>query len=206
MWREATLRIAADGGAVNARRSLVLPPHIVIGDMDSLDEATHVWCEQAQAEWISHPRAKAKTDLELALDLARARGASEIVLLGVLGGRFDQQLANVLLLVSMAQARMSTRIVGPAFEAQVAWAHVTVTGHSGETVSLIPLTPQVEGVTTQGLLYPLRSETLYLGSTRSISNELAATRAEVTLTGGVLLVVHQVQQEDTKISQRREGN
>jgi thiamine pyrophosphokinase len=205
LWRDATLRIAADGGAMNARRALALPPHIISGDMDSMDADTFAWCKASHVELIRHPRAKVKTDLELALDLARERGASEIVLLGVLGGRFDQQLANVLLLVSMARARMPTRIVGHAFEAQVAWEHAIVMGHSGETVSLIPLTPQVEGVATEGLLYPLRDETLYLGSTRSISNELVTTHAEVILTSGVLLVAHQFQHEATEISQRHEA-
>ncbi len=206
LWRDAILRIAADGGAVNARRTLALPPHIVIGDMDSIDADTFAWCEASHVELIRHPRAKAKTDLELALELARERGASEIVLLGVLGGRFDQQLANVLLLVSLARARMPTRIVGHSFEAQVAWAHAVVDGQHGDTVSLIPLTPSVEGVITEGLLYPLHGETLYLGSTRSISNELSAARAQVTLTSGVLLVVHQFQHKGTKLSQRhKEG-
>ena len=43
VWQRAELRIAADGGAQNARLFLSLPPQVVIGDLDSLDEETRVW-------------------------------------------------------------------------------------------------------------------------------------------------------------------
>ena len=190
LWRVADLRIAADGGAVNARAHLALPPHVVIGDLDSLDDATRAWCASAHAEMIQHPAAKNETDLELALDLAHARGATEITVLGALGGRFDQELSNVLLLTKLARARVTARIAGADFDAWVAWERAVVAGRVGETVSLIPLTERVDGVVTRGLKYPLRDETLLLGYARGVSNELAAARAEVSFTRGLLLVVH----------------
>jgi len=190
LWRVADLRIAADGGAVNARAHLALPPHVVIGDLDSLDDATRAGCASAHAEMIQHPAAKNETDLELALDLAHARGATEITVLGALGGRFDQELSNVLLLTKLARARVTARIAGADFDAWVAWERAVVAGRVGETVSLIPLTERVDGVVTRGLKYPLRDETLLLGYARGVSNELAAARAEVSFTRGLLLVVH----------------
>lgn len=190
LWRAADLRIAADGGAANARAHLALPPHILIGDFDSLDQATRAWCESAHAEMIQHPVAKNETDLGLALDLAHSRGATEVTVLGALGGRFDQEFSNVLLLTKLAAAHVTTRIAGADFDAWVAWEHAVVTGRIGETVSLIPLTERVDGVVTQGLKYPLRDETLLRDSARGVSNELAADRAEISFTRGLLLVVH----------------
>ena len=190
LWRGADLRIAADGGAVNARAHLALPPHILIGDLDSLDESTRGWCEQAHTEMIQHPRAKDQTDLELALDLAIARGATEITILGALGGRFDQTLANVLLLAKPTFARITARIAGADFNAWIAWECASVRGRIGDTVSLIPLTERVEDIVTEGLLYPLRNETLYFGAARGVSNELVAEQAEIAFTRGLLLVVH----------------
>jgi thiamine pyrophosphokinase len=189
-WRAADLRIAADGGAVNARQYLALAPHVLIGDLDSLDDATRAWCAQAHVETIQHPRVKNETDLELALDLAMTRGATEITLLGALGGRLDQMLANVLLLVKPARAHIATHIAGVDFDAWLAWERATIRGRIGETVSLIPLTEHVEGIVTKGLRYPLRNETLYLGAARGVSNELIAEHAEVTFVRGLLLVVH----------------
>jgi thiamine pyrophosphokinase len=190
LWRSADLRIAADGGAVNARAHLALAPHVLVGDLDSLDAATRAWCEEARVETIPHPRAKDQTDLELALDLAIARGATEITILGALGGRFDQTLANALLLVKPAMARIPARIAGADFDAWLAWERATITGRVGETVSLIPLTEQVQGIVTEGLLYPLRNETLYLGAARGVSNALVAERAEIRFARGLLLVIH----------------
>jgi tetratricopeptide (TPR) repeat protein len=73
-----------------------------------------------------------------------------------------------------------------------------ITGQAGDTVSLIPLGGDAEGITTRGLEYPLAKETLRLGSTRGISNVLlrqasAADTASVTLEAGLLLcaVIHQ---------------
>ncbi|CAG0946319.1 Thiamine pyrophosphokinase [Anaerolineae bacterium] len=186
IWRDADLRIAADGGAVNARKYLSRAPHIVIGDLDSMDDVTRAWC--AQAEFITYPREKDKTDLELALDLATQRGATEITILGALGGRFDQMIANVFLLAK--NIRVPTRLAGMEFEAWSASNHAVITGQIGETVSLIPLTERVEGIVTHALKYPLRDETLTFGHARGVSNELVAERAEITFTRGLLLVVH----------------
>lgn len=190
LWRAADLRIAADGGTVNARARLGLPPHVVIGDLDSLDEITRAWCANAHAEMLQHPVAKDETDLELALELARQRGANEITILGAVGGRIDQTLANALLLTKMATTHTDARIAGADFDAWIAWGRAAITGRVGETVSLIPLTERVEGIVTQGLKYPLHDETLFLGSPRGVSNELTVEDAEVTFTCGLLMVVH----------------
>ena len=190
LWRTADLRIAADGGAVNARTHLALAPHVLIGDLDSLDEPTRAWCAAAHTETIQHPREKNETDLELALDLACQRGATQITLLGALGGRFDQMLANVFLLANPASQHIATRIAADDIDAWIAWERAVVQGHRGDTVSLIPLSEQVDGVVTQGLKYPLRSETLFQSKARGVSNELVGDRAEISFARGLLLVVH----------------
>jgi thiamine pyrophosphokinase len=59
----------------------------------------------------------------------------------------------------------------------------------GACCSLIPLTTVAEGVTTGGLLYPLRGEDLTVGSTRGISNEIIGEEGTVRIRGGLLLVV-----------------
>lgn len=186
LWQRGDLRIAADGGARNAREQLALPPDVVIGDLDSLDEQTRGWLEAAKVEFIRYPRAKDQTDLELALDLALKRGAGSATLLGALGGRADQSLSNVLLLTRAPQVV----IAEAASEMWAAADGASIEGSIGDTVSLIPIDALVEGVVTRDLEYPLRDEDLLRGSTRGISNRLTATRAEVRWKKGLLLVVH----------------
>ncbi len=190
IWRNADLRIAADGGALNAHQHLELAPHILIGDFDSLDDPTRAWCENAHTEFMPYPSAKDETDLELAIDLALARGAEEITILGALGGRFDQMIANTFLLIKPASRQIPARLAGAKFDAWIATQQATITGKIGETVSLIPLTERVEGMVTRGLKYPLQKETLYLGSSRGVSNVLIAEHAEMVFDQGMVLVVH----------------
>ena len=62
-------------------------------------------------------------------------------------------------------------------------------GRSGDLVSLLPMGPGVEGVTTDGLAYPLRDEPLPIGGARGLSNVRVATEARVVLRRGLLLIV-----------------
>lgn len=186
IWERADLRIAADGGARNARLFLERAPQIVIGDMDSLDDETRESLTNANVEMIQHPRAKDETDLELALLLAQTRGADEITILAAFGGRVDQFLANILLLSRMPHVRIAAQ----ESEMWVGTGNEEITGSAGDTVSLIPLSGRVEGIVTTDLEYPLRAETLELGSTRGISNVMLTARAQVTWSEGTLLLVH----------------
>lgn len=186
IWQQADLRIAADGGARHARLFLERAPDIVIGDLDSLDDETRAWLDHYQAECIRHPRTKDQTDLELALELAQARGATNVTILGAFGGRVDQWIANVLLLTRAPEVK----VVDAAGELWVASGYARIEGHSGDTVSLIPLDERVEGMVTEGLEYPLRQEALMRGSTRGISNVMLAERATVHWKKGLLLIVH----------------
>jgi thiamine pyrophosphokinase len=56
-------------------------------------------------------------------------------------------------------------------------------------VSLLPYGHGVEGVTTEGLAYPLRDEPLPAGPARGLSNVRARDDAAVTVRRGLLLVV-----------------
>lgn len=186
LWERGDLRIAADGGARNVREHFSLAPQVVIGDFDSLDRETKAWLDRQHIEFIQYPPAKNETDLELALNLARERGAENVTLLGAFDGRIDQFIANVLLLTRGQQVV----IADAASEIWAGTKHATIEGTIGDTVSLIPIDERVEGIETSGLEYPLREEDLARGSTRGISNVLTANRAEVKWRKGLLLVVH----------------
>lgn len=184
--RDADLVIAADGGSVHLAR-WGIAPQVVIGDLDSLPEGA------APAGRVERsPREKDKTDTELALERAIAAGADEIVLVGALGGpRVDHALANVLLLAQPRDSRARIRIVrGPmSMRAVRAGERLVLSGREGDTVSLLAVGGDARGVRTEGLRYSLHGETLRLGSSRGVSNEVTAAGAAVSLDEGALLVV-----------------
>lgn len=182
--------VAADGGA---RLALACDhvPDVVVGDMDSLSAGEQADLAARGAALEQYPAAKDENDLELALLAAVARGATWIRVIGVLGDRLDQTLANITLLaladlagrdVRLVAGEQTTWLVGPGTH--------DLHGAPGDTISLVPLAGDASGVRTEGLEYPLRDETLAFGPARGVSNVMQAELARVTLAAGSLVVVH----------------
>ncbi len=193
--RAAGLLVAADSGA-NAIIALGLRPHLIVGDMDSVDPTLLDRLRAQGVEVAVHPARKAKTDTHLAILAAIERGATEIAVLGALRGeRLDHALANVLLLGSDEFANVALRLVEGRGEAHVVRRSQTLRGEAGDYVSLLPLTDEARGVTTAGLEYALDNATLVRADSRGVSNALVAAEATVSLREGVLLVTHQHRRE-----------
>jgi thiamine pyrophosphokinase len=186
--------IAADGGALHCL-ALKLIPDIVIGDFDSLREPEILQLKEAGSQFKRFPTHKDFTDLELAFQYACELGAQEIVVLGAFGFRWDQTLANLLLLVSPELSCRSIRFVDNHQEVTLirAGTPAEVIGQPGDIVSLIPVSGDAVGITTYGLEYPLNNETLTFGKARGVSNVLLNTKAEISLHEGLLIciVIHQ---------------
>ena len=70
------------------------------------------------------------------------------------------------------------------------WNECEIHGTPGDLVSLLPWGGTVKGVTTSGLRWVLKDEDLYEYKTRGISNLLVAESASVSITSGLLLVIH----------------
>jgi thiamine pyrophosphokinase len=182
--------IAADGGARIARY-FDLPVHLIVGDMDSIRPEELALLAASGAEVERHPAEKNETDLELALMRAVERGAIWIRVIGGIGDRLDQTLANVYLLalpvlrnhdVAVVAGKQETRLLLPGD-----WS---IEGHPGDTISLIPLSGVARGVSTENLYYPLKDEDLLFGPARGVSNVMDTPSARVRLREGALLLVH----------------
>jgi thiamine pyrophosphokinase len=183
--------IAADGGARHCV-SLNLVPQIVIGDFDSLSAKELSALESAGTQIIRHSTRKDETDLELALHKAQEYQPQEILIFGALGARWDMTLANLLLLAHPAFTATNTRLLDGPQEIRLLQSGQTASliGKPGDTVSLIPLQGDAYGITTNGLEYPLKNETLKFGATRGISNVIEAEDATIQLRQGLLLIIH----------------
>lgn len=197
--RTADLVVAVDGGSRHAL-SLNIVPHVVIGDLDSLEPDLRVRLVEAGTRFLPYPTEKDETDLELALLYASEQGADEIFILGALGKRIDQTLANLLLLAHPTLTGIQVRIVAGRQEAFLIRDEASITGHPGDTVSLIPIGGDAHGVTTEGLKWTLADETLRLGPARGVSNVLLGREARVYVREGLLLcvVIHQSQIEEAE--------
>jgi thiamine pyrophosphokinase len=180
--------IAADDGLEQAQ-AVGLEVALAVGDFDSASPEAVANAEAAGTRIERHPAEKDATDLELALDAASGLRPSRILVLAPRGGRLDHELAGLLLLAS-------GRYADSQIDALVGEAHVhvvrgtrTLAGEADEVVSLLAVSGPAEGVTTEGLVYPLRGETLEPGSTRGVSNVFAAESAWVEVARGVVLAI-----------------
>jgi thiamine pyrophosphokinase len=186
----AELVIAADKGAATALQFGCVPA-VIVGDFDSLDTVSLQKIKKQGSQMIQVPVEKDETDTELAITTAIDHGATNITLLGALGGtRFDHTMANMLLLADFQDVAL--RIVdGPS----TCWllrgpGRASIDGQSGDLLSLFPLTADAVGITTTNLYYPLHNDTLRFGKPRGASNALTQAHAEVSLTQGLLLIIH----------------
>jgi thiamine pyrophosphokinase len=182
--------VAADGGALALERWKLLP-HLIVGDMDSLGDAGVERFARQGIGVAKFSAAKDESDLELAVAQAIAAGATEIVLLGALGGeRLDHETANLLLLADPGYdgIRLEARRGALRIRPVRGEGSLSLAGPVGALVTLLPVNGDADGVTTDGLRFPLRDETLRFGRARGLSNEVASLPAKVTVRKGSLLV------------------
>lgn len=189
--RDGATIICADGGADMVLAAGLLPT-LVVGDLDSITATGRERVRAAAVPVAQHPPEKDQTDLELALGCALELAPERITILGALGGRrFDHALGNVLLLAHPMLRDVDVRIVDAHTEVLVLWGARTFRGRPGAYLSLLPLTPEVRGISTIGLRYPLHDDVLLQGFTRGVSNEFIAEEATIRVREGCLLVVHE---------------
>jgi len=182
--RRADLFIAADG-ATNPLPHMGLRPDIVLGDFDSLAPAVR----ESLPEVLFLPMLdQESSDLDKAIAYAAKRGAKRVSIAGATGGRLDHALTHISLLLKY-HPEPDVRLVDEQMEVCVVGAQpVTFRGRKGDILSLIVFTP-AEGVVAEGVLYPLRNETLLPGS-RGVSNRLVEPTARVSARSGVIIACH----------------
>lgn len=182
---ESEFVVAADGGYDHAVR-LGLKVDVVVGDMDSIESTSlprHVLVER-------HPTDKDATDLELALDFVARDSPDRAVVVGGSGGRVDHELATAGLLCSARWPGIDEL----DWVSNRGWIYVIrerriIHGDKGSSLSLLPLGGSATSVTTKGLKWDLKGESLEAGSTRGVSNVMTGPTVDIAVEDGCLLAV-----------------
>ena len=184
----ADLKIAADRG-VEAFEGTGILPDLLVGDMDSVNPETLARMQQnVQVERL--PVQKDDTDGVHALDQAIARGATNITILGALGGRMDHAMANLMLLVRAHEKGAYAEILDERMRIVRVDGEISLTGAKGDTFSLLPL-GRADGVTLEGCEYHSEEELAFeSGYPLGISNVICEDEAKITVKNGDLLLFH----------------
>jgi len=163
--------ICADSGFDSAHKNGI-KVSLLMGDMDSVK--TDIGDEEKK---LLFPSRKDFTDTELAVRHAVEMHPDEIVLLGCMGSRADHTLANIFLLKYINEQGIKACIADKNNEIYYYKDFFEIKNSIGKTVSLIPITSEISGITTRGMDYPLSGEILYFGESRGISNVVVSENA-----------------------------
>lgn len=100
-------------------------------------------------------------------------------------------LTNFFALDLLAKNDIDVTVIEGKKEIKVITGHTIFHGKKGDLLSLLPLKETAKNVVTKNLYYPLKQEDLLFGYSRGISNIFTAATAEVSLSEGSLLVIHE---------------
>lgn len=182
---KADITIAADSG-LHAFEGTGIEPDIVMGDMDSIDLAVLEKYTKSGGTTQVLPSVKDDTDGVAALDYALSLGASEIVILGALGGRMDHALANCMLLVRAAGKGANAVIVSDTQDIYLVRGKQTFSGKKGSILSLLSL-GDARIRKLEGLYYPLEDYDMKSDYPIGISNVFLGECATVDVAYGDVL-------------------
>ena len=174
--------IAADGGLAHTQ-TLGIIPNEILGDFDSLGftpEGANVF-----------PVEKDDTDAMLAVRRGLALGYREFVLYGSLDGpRLDHTVANFQTLQYLADHNAAGFLVGNSYLVTVVKdGSISFPAGKEGTVSVFCMGENAEGVTPEGLYYPLEKGTLTAGFPLGVSNHFTGKKATITVEKGSMLVL-----------------
>ena len=187
--KENDFIVSADGG-LRYIRALNLIPNLVIGDLDSINNDDIMFLKTKKVEILKFLIEKDQTDLEIALREVVKRDYKNILVIGGLGGRIDQTLANLGLISSFSNNEIRIEFDDGEEHIILIRDQLSLSGKKGDTVSLIPLCFPANGITTRGLQYSLTDEKLLPYQTRGISNVMMGEIAEIEISSGTMLVIH----------------
>lgn len=180
--------ICADGGAKHLRR-LGIVPTTIIGDLDSIPMAELEFYKEKSIEIIKYDIEKDETDTQLAIQYVMSLPIKEVILVGMLGSRMDHTLANVYLLKSLLDKGLKASIVNEHNRIYLMDKSIELKGRKGETLSLLPFTDRVDGITTEGLHYSLKDAVMTKDNPYGISNVVKGGKVKITINKGILLVI-----------------
>ncbi|MFH1454328.1 MAG: thiamine diphosphokinase [Armatimonadota bacterium] len=182
--------ICANGGTYLAFL-LGITPDMIIGDIDSIDKNMVKQLQRRNTDLIfkKYPKDKDKSDLELAIDDAVLLNPGEIIVLAALGGRIDHELINIFLPLSRKEYLNKIKFLSQDSELYILDKKTKINGRKDKILTLVPLTPHVKNVLTNGLRYEIKNKDINWGSSLTLSNIIVKDEVSIEYKKGMLLAV-----------------
>lgn len=177
--------IAADGGI---RHADIFGSKVAlwVGDFDSSDEPLKE--RFAQVPQSQHPSDKAFTDGELAAKAALEMGASNLLFIGGIGGRYDHSHAVLTQAMSLAATGSEVVVTNGTEEATPLGSAPRSFDYPIGTVFSILAFSDLAGLALSGARWPLHDADVSFGDTLTISNEVAGGLTATLKSGRAVLL------------------
>lgn len=173
--------IGADGGAYHLLCHGV-SPDVIIGDLDSFK------LKAPEETKLLKSTDQETNDLEKALLFAEEEKMEEVLIAGATGLRLDHTLKNISVLLQFQGRFKSLKLIDDFGFHFIAEKNLKLKTRLHQIVSLFPVSGKVNGITTKGLKYPLKNETLQNGVRDGSSNEATGEEVEINFSDGALLI------------------
>ncbi|MCL2773876.1 MAG: thiamine diphosphokinase [Oscillospiraceae bacterium] len=173
--KSESIYIAADSGLETIKKFDIVPD-IIIGDFDSVNPAIlSFYKNRDDIEIIKHPAQKNDTDSMLAVKYALGRGYKNIVIIGGIDGRIDHTLANLFCLKYIRNRNGNGCITnGYNKISYISNSRTRIYKNKDyKYVSIIPISPEIRGVTLSGFFYTLKNADVSLEEPYTVCNEIA---------------------------------
>lgn len=187
--KDGNIIIGADRGCEVLIQNKIIPDY-VLGDFDSASKETILKLEQLGVPKTKFKEEKDFTDTTSAFNLAIDKGATEIVLLGATGTRYDHALGNIGLLLKALQLGVKAEIIDDNNKIYMINKPEILYGNYGDIISFHAYSDLVSELTIKGAKYELNNYDLAVGDSLTVSNEFLDKPIEINFKNGTLMVLY----------------
>lgn len=168
--------------------SIGVRPDVALGDFDSLGYVPQ------GVEVLTFDSHKDKSDMELAFDYARSKGARAVSVYGALGKRLDHTLANLGVFAQASEQGMRVMAIDRSWALRMLTgpAQLVLPAREAGVCSVFAMNDEARGVTIRGLEYPLEDAVLTNRTSLGLSNEFIGEEASISVQTGTIAVIYEI--------------
>lgn len=180
--------ISADGASNKLYKWKIIPNYI-IGDLDSIAPKALAYFRKKNVQ-VRKITEQEHTDFEKCMMFALSKKLNAITVIGY-GGKRSDHLLNNFSVMKRYYKKCRIRLIDKEFEVFFAGKVTELECKIGDTISLMAM-PKAEGITTYGLKYPLKNESLEFGIREGALNKAISSKVKIEVKKGDLLVFRKI--------------
>ncbi len=185
LLKDFDIYICADGGS-NTIKEIGITPDYIVGDLDSIKDSVYQFFKKNDKTKIIKDTDQDKTDLELAIDLAKKLDPKEIIIFCAIGNRIDHTLANIYCLDKI-DTKIKSKIVDGKTTIKLLKKDYGFSCNKEDIISVIPIS-DVSNLNYSGFKWNvknLETESGWFG----LSNKLVEDKGSISFDSGKILVI-----------------